>query len=396
MCDTREVFLVSGARTPVGSFLGALKDVPATRLGAAAVKAAVERAGIEPARIDEAYLGCVLTAGVGQAPARQAVLFGGLDRRTPCVTVGKVCGSGLQAVILGARAIALGDADVVVAGGMESMSNAPFALPKAREGLRMGKAELLDLMIADGLWDVYSQVHMGSCAELCAKEYGFTREMQDDFAVESYRKANEAIRSGAFAREIVQVEVPQKKGDPLRVAVDEEPGRADPAKMRTLKPAFDPKAGTITAGNASSISDGGAALVLASGDAVKRSNLKPVARVVSWGGAAQAPEWFTTAPVPAMKAALQKAAWKAADVDLWEINEAFSVVTMAALRDLALDPARVNVRGGAVAMGHPIGASGARILVTLLHAMQDRKASKGCASLCLGGGEALALAVEAA
>jgi acetyl-CoA C-acetyltransferase len=390
----REVFIISAARTAVGSFLGVFKDVPAPRLGAAAIKAALSRAGVAPDGVDEAYVGCVLTGGAGQAPARQAVLYAGIDKHTPCTTVGKVCGSGLQAVILGAKAIALSDADLVVAGGMESMSQAPYALPKARTGYRMGKDVLVDLMIHDGLWDPYGDKHMGLCAELCAQKYGFTRELQDDFAIESYRRANEAIKTGAFAREIVPYEIPQKKGAAIQVATDEEPGRGDPDKMRTLRPAFDPKNGTVTAGNASSINDGAAALVLASADAVKKHGLKPIARIVSYGGAAQEPEWFTTAPIPAMQKALARSNWKPADVDMWEINEAFSVVTMAAIKDLGLDHAKVNPRGGAASLGHPIGASGARILVTLLHLLEDKKLKKGCAALCIGGGEALALTVS--
>jgi len=391
----REVFIVSAARTAVGSFLGMYKDVPATRLGAVAIKAAVERAKVDPSVVEEAYLGCVLSSGLGQAPVRQAAIYGGLAKHATCVTVGKVCGSGLQAVVLGAKSIALGDAEIVLAGGMENMTLAPYALPKARQGYRMGKDKdsLLDLMIHDGLWDAYGDKHMGLCAELCAAKYGFTRELQDEFAITSYDRANEAIKSGAFVREIVAVEVPSKKG-PQLLATDEEPGRGDTAKMRTLKPAFDPKNGTITAGNASSINDGGAAFVLASADAVKKHGLAPVARVVSYGGAAQEPEWFTTAPIPAMQKALARSGWKTGDVDIWEINEAFSVVTMAAMKDLAIDHAKVNLRGGAASIGHPIGASGARILVTLLHLLQDQNRKKGCASLCIGGGEALALTVE--
>ena len=391
----REVFIVSAARTAVGSFLGMYKDVPATRLGAVAIKAAVERAKVDPSVVEEAYLGCVLSSGLGQAPARQAAIFGGLGQHATCTTVGKVCGSGTQAVILGAKAVALGDAEVVLAGGMENMTLAPYALPKARQGYRMGKDKdsLLDLMIHDGLWDPYGDKHMGLCAELCAAKYGFTRELQDDFAATSYDRANAAIKNGAFAREIVAVELPSKKG-PQLLATDEEPGRGDTAKMRTLKPAFDPKNGTITAGNASSINDGAAAVLLASADAVKKHGFAPLARVVSYGGAAQEPEWFTTAPIPAMQKALARSGWKASDVELWEINEAFSVVTMAAMKDLELDHGKVNIRGGAASIGHPIGASGARILVTLLHAMQDKNVKKGCTSLCIGGGEALALTVE--
>jgi acetyl-CoA C-acetyltransferase len=390
----REVYVVAAARTAVGSFLGALKDVPAVRLGATAIRGALRRAGLEAAKVDEVYMGCVLTGGLGQAPARQAWLFADEVKETPCTTIGKVCGSGLQAIILGAKAVALGDCEIVVAGGMESMSGAPFVLPKARQGYRMGQDIIVDMMIKDGLWDVYNDIHMGSCAELCAKEYGFTRELQDAFAIDSYRKANEAVNGGQFDREIVPVEIAQRKGDPIKVARDEEPGRGDPKKMPSLRPAFDPKSGTVTAGNASSINDGGAAVVLASPEAVKANGLKPIARVVSYGGAAHAPEWFTTAPVPAMRKSLERAGWKASDVDLWEINEAFSCVTMAGIRDLELDAAKVNLRGGAVAIGHPIGASGARIFVTLVHLLEDKKAHKGMTGICLGGGEALSVAVE--
>ncbi|NMC71324.1 MAG: thiolase family protein [Myxococcales bacterium] len=390
----REVFVVSAVRTAVGSFLGVFKDVPAVRLGAAAIQAAVQRSGVDPKAVEEVYMGCVLTAALGQAPARQASIYAGLSQSIPCTTIGKVCGSGLQAVVLGAKAVALGDCEVVVAGGMESMTQAPYALPKARQGYRMGKDVILDTMVHDGLWDAYGDKHMGMCAELCAQKYKFTREMQDDFAIESYRRSTAAIAAGEFAREIVPFEIAQKKGPAVQVATDEEPGRGNPDKMRTLKPAFDPKNGTITAGNASSINDGAAALVLASAEAIKKHGLKPIARIVSYGGAAQEPEWFTTAPIPAMQKALARANWKPADVDLWEINEAFAVVTMAAIHDLKLDPAKVNLRGGAVSIGHPIGASGARILVTLLHLMEDKKATRGCASLCIGGGEALALTVS--
>ncbi|MBN1770050.1 MAG: thiolase family protein [Deltaproteobacteria bacterium] len=390
----REVFIVSAVRTAVGSFLGIFKDVPAARLGATAIRAALERATLDPKLVDEVYMGCVLTGGMGQAPARQAALFGGIPDSVPCTTVGKVCGSGLQAVILGAKAIALGDCEIVVAGGMESMTQAPFSLPKARQGFRMGKDVVVDLMVNDGLWDVYTDKHMGLCAEQCAQKYKYTREMQDDFAIESYRRSTAAIAAGEFAREIVPFEVAQKKGPPLRMATDEEPGRGNPDKLRTLKPAFDPKNGTITAGNASSINDGAAALALASAEAVKKHGLTPIARIVSYEGAAQASDWFMTAPIPAMQKALRRANWKTTDVDLWEINEAFSVVTMAAMQELKLDPAKVNPRGGAVSLGHPIGASGARVLVTLLHLMEDRKVGRGCTSLCIGGGEALAMTVS--
>jgi acetyl-CoA C-acetyltransferase len=311
----------------------------------------------------------------------------------PCTTVNKVCGSGMQAIILGARAIMTDDASVVVSGGIESMSNAPYYVPKARGGLRMGHGEIVDGMIFDGLWDPYKNLHMGMAGELCAKEFGFTREAQDAFAAESYRRALAAQKEGKFDAEIVPVEVPQKKGDPMLVKLDEEPGRGDPAKMAKLRPAFT-KDGTITAANASKIDDGAAAVVLASEKAVKEQGLAPLARVVGWAGAAQAPEWFTTAPAIAIDRVLAKLRMTAADIDLFEINEAFAVVTMHAMMACKLDHAKVNVHGGAVSLGHPIGCSGTRIVATLVHALRDRKLKRGLATLCIGGGEALALVVE--
>lgn len=388
----QEVFIVGAARTPIGCFQGALASVTAPKLGATAIKAAMERAGVKPDQIDETLMGNVLSAGVGQAPARQAAIYAGISNKTPAITVSKVCGSGLQSVVLGAKSIMLGDSNVVVAGGMESMSNAPYILPKARGGFRMGHGEILDSMILDGLWDPYGNFHMGNAGETCAREYKFDRASQDAFAQESYRRARAAQEKGLFKAEIAGVKVGGRGGDQL-IDTDEEPGRANLDKMATLKPAF-AKDGTITAANASKINDGAAALVLASGEAVKQQGLKPIARVVSYGNHAQAPEWFTTAPVGAIKAALARAKLAAKDVDLYEINEAFAIVTMAAERDVEIPHDRVNVRGGAVALGHPIGASGARILTTLLYAMQDQKARRGLATLCIGGGEALALIVE--
>ncbi len=387
------VYLVAARRTPIGAYLGALADVPAPKLGSIAITAALEAAKVPASAVGQVYMGNVLQAGIGQAPARQASRFAGIPDSVPCVTVGKVCGSGLEAVILGAKAIALGDADVVVAGGMESMSNVPYYLPKARTGYRMGHGQLVDGMIHDGLWDPYKDFHMGNAGELCAKKYEFTREMQDDYAKESFRRALAAQKEGLFQDEIAAVPVPQRKGDPILVAEDEGPKKGDPAKMSALKPAF-VKDGTITAANASSINDGAAALVLASEAAVKQHGLTPVARLLGYGHAAQAPEWFTTAPGLAMKAASQRTGVALKDVDLFEVNEAFAVVAMAALRDAELDHAKVNVHGGAIALGHPIGASGARILVTLLHSMQKRNAKRGLATLCIGGGEANAVIVE--
>jgi acetyl-CoA C-acetyltransferase len=338
-------------------------------------------------------MGCVLTGGMGQAPARQAAHHAGLPRSVGAVTVNKVCGSGLKAVVLGAQAIAAGEHGAVVAGGMESMSGAPYLLPKVRDGLRMGHAQVIDSMICDGLWDPYGDQHMGSCGELCAREKNISRQEQDAFAAESYRRARAAMAAGKFAAEIVPVEVPQRKGPPLMIAEDEEPGRGDPEKFATLRPAF-AKDGTITAGNASSLNDGAAALLLAGADVAKERGWNPHARIVGAAVHAQEPEWFTTAPAGAIESLLARVGWRKDDVDLWEINEAFAVVSIANNRMLQLDPARVNVWGGAVALGHPIGASGARVLVTLLSALAERGGRRGVASLCLGGGEGIAVAVE--
>ena len=393
MSESSAVYIVGAARTPIGSYLGALSSLPAPKLGAIAIRAAVERAGLSPEDVHEVFMGNVLSAGIGQAPARQAAIFGGIPDRVPATTVSKVCGSGLQAVIFGTKTVMLGDARVVVTGGMESMSNVPYYLREARTGYRMGDGKLVDGMIFDGLWDPYNDFHMGTAGELCAKEHALTREAQDAFAAESYRRALAAIQSGAFAQEITPVPVPQRKGDPLLVSEDEEPGRGDPSKFAKLKPAF-AKDGTITAANASSINDGAAALVLASEQTVREKQLKPLARIVGYGGAAQAPEWFTTAPAAAIALTLGKLKLTVADIDLWEINEAFSCVPMACGKLAGLDPERVNVRGGAVALGHPIGASGARILTTLLYALRDRGARRGLATLCIGGGEAVAVVIE--
>lgn len=390
---TPAVYVVSAARTPIGSFLGSLSSIPAPELGAIAIRAALERARLEESAVSEVFFGNVLSAGVGQAPARQAARAAKLPDSVPCTTVNKVCGSGLQAVVLAARAIRLGDADVVVAGGMESMSRVPYYLDRARTGYRLGDGKIVDGLILDGLWDPYHNFHMGNAGELCAKEYQLTREAQDEYAAESYRRAQRAIAEGKFEREIVPVEVPQRRGDPQIVREDEEPSRGDPSAFAKLRPAF-AKDGTITAANASTLNDGAAAVVLASEEAVRRHKLEPMARLVGYGGAAQAPEWFTTAPVRAIRNTLQRLELKNSDIDLWEINEAFSCVAMACTRLAGLDPARVNVRGGAVALGHPIGASGARILVTLVHALEDEKLKRGLATLCIGGGEAVAAVVE--
>jgi acetyl-CoA C-acetyltransferase len=393
MASSSPVYVVSATRTPIGSYLGSLAALPAPRLGAVALAAAVERARVPLDAIDEVFLGNVLSAGIGQAPARQAAIHAGIPQRVPATTISKVCGSGLQAVVLGARTILAGDAEIVATGGMESMSNVPYYLREARSGYRMGDGKLIDGMIFDGLWDPYDDAHMGQAGELCARELSISREAQDAFARTSYERARAAQASGDFAAEIVAVSVPQKRGGPLEVQLDEEPARGDPNRFADLRPAFS-KDGTITAANASSISDGASALMLASERAVKVHGLEPLARLVGWGAAAQAPQWFTTAPAAAIEVTLKKLGLASGSIDLWEINEAFSCVTIACTRLAGLDPARVNVAGGAVALGHPIGASGARILTTLIHALGRTGARRGLATLCIGGGEAVAVVVE--
>ncbi|MDI1477447.1 thiolase family protein [Polyangium sp. y55x31] len=387
------VYIVGAARTPIGAFLGALSALPAPRLGAAAIEAALSRAKVPADRVGEVFMGNVLGAGVGQAPARQAAIYANIPKNVPATTVGKVCGSGMQAVILGAKSIALGDAEIVVAGGMESMSNVPYYLTQARNGYRMGDNKIVDGMIHDGLWDPYGNFHMGNAGELCAKKYEFSREAQDEFAKESFRRALAAQKEGLFDAEIVPVSVPQKKGDAVVVKLDEGPPAGKPDKIGTLKPAFQ-KDGTITAANASSINDGASALVLASEKAVKELGLEPLARIAGYGGAAQEPEWFTTAPAAAIENTLARTKLTKEQIDVWEINEAFAVVTLAVNKLVGIDNARVNVRGGAVALGHPIGATGARMLTTMIHAMKDRGDKRGLATLCIGGGEALAVVLE--
>ncbi len=390
----RDVVIVGAARTPIGSFLGSLSSLPAPKLGGIAIKAAVERAGIKPEDVQLVHMGEVLQAAVGQAPARQAALFAGLPNSVPCVTVNKVCGSGLEAVLGVARAIAAGEIEIGVAGGQESMSNAPHVVKGLRGGVKMGALETADTMITDGLWDPYNNQHMGNCAELCAKEKGISRTAQDEYAAESYKRSLAAQKAGAFKAEIVAVEVAGKKGA-VTVTEDEEPGKGAIEKLPSLRASFQ-KDGTVTAGNASSLNDGAAALVLMSGDEAKKRGLEVLAKLVAWGYHAQAPEWFTTAPAPAIQNALAKAKWDAKDVGLWEINEAFAVVSLANNQLLGIDPKKVNIHGGAVALGHPIGASGARLLVTLVHAMADKNVKTGGASLCIGGGEGIALLVERA
>jgi acetyl-CoA C-acetyltransferase len=389
----RDVVIVGAARTPVGSFLGGLSSLTAPQLGAAAIRAALERSGVLPGAVDEVWMGNVLQAGVGQAPARQAALFAGLPDTVPCNTLNKVCGSGLKAVVSAAQAIALGDAEVVVAGGMESMSNAPYLSHTMRTGARMGNVEFKDAMILDGLWDVYNQQHMGMCAEACAADFKISRTAQDEFALESTSRAIRTQKEGGFKAEIVAVSVPQKKGEPVLVSEDEGPKAARPEKIPTLKPVFK-KDGTVTAANASSINDGAAALVLMSAERAKAEGRTVLARFVGQATAARKPVEFTIAPTDAIKKLLAKTGHKTGDVDLWEINEAFAVVSLANNRLLELDPAKVNVRGGATSLGHPIGASGARLLTTLLYALKDFGKKRGVASLCIGGGEGIAVMVE--
>ena len=387
------VVIAAATRTPIGSFQGAFAALKASELGAVAIRGALERAALEPTEVDLVLMGNVLSAGMGQAPARQAAIFAGLPRSIPAVTLNKMCGSGLEAIVQAVRAVTTGDAAVVVAGGMESMTNAPYLLPAARGGLRLGNGEVIDSMVHDGLWDVYSDQHMGSCAELCAARYRFTREQQDAFAVASYRRAQDAIGSGTFAREITPVRVEGRRGAVTTVTDDEGPHNVDFDKLPALRPAFEAE-GTVTAANASTLNDGAAAVVVTSEAKARELDLPIVARIRGYSAHAQDPEWFTTAPVGAMEQLFEKLAWNPSEVDLFEINEAFSVVTMAAMKEFELPSDRVNIHGGAVALGHPIGASGARIVVTLLNALTSRNLSRGVAAICIGGGEALAMAIE--
>lgn len=388
-----EVAIVGVARTAIGAFGGALSSVSAPKLGAAAIKGALEKAEIAPDMVSEVIMGCVLTAGVGQAPARQAAIYAGLPNSVPCLTINKVCGSGLKAVMLASQAIRLGDAEVVVAGGMENMSMVPHFVRNSRNGQKLGHMELTDGLIKDGLWDVYNDFHMGNAAEICAREGNYSREAQDAFAAESYRRAVSAQNEGKFKTEIVPVEVPQRRGEPLIVDVDEEPARGRPDKMAKLRPAFD-REGTITAANASSLNDGAAALVLTSVAYAEQNNIRILGRLTAMTQHAQAPEWFTTAPAAAINKLLDKQSLTANEIDCYEVNEAFSVVSLAVNEKSSLPAEKVNQWGGAVALGHPIGASGARILVTLVSTMQDQSADRGIASLCIGGGEAVAVLVE--
>ncbi|HMS56533.1 MAG TPA: thiolase family protein [Fimbriimonadaceae bacterium] len=389
-----DAVILSGVRTPIGAFMGSLSGITAPRLGAIAIKESLVRAGVSPDQVDEVIMGCVLTGAMGQAPARQAAIYGGLPDSVPCLSINKVCGSGMKSVMLAAQSVRLGDSSVVVAGGMESMSNAPYALEKARTGYRMGNGTLIDTMIHDGLWDPYSNVPMGNCGDLCAKECNFTREQLDAFSQESVRRARAAQDGGLLAQEIVPVEVPQRKGDPLVVDKDEEPGRAMPDKIPSLRPAFD-KEGVTTAGNASSIDDGAAALVISSAERAKELGVKPLARIVGYATHAQQPQWFTTAPATAIEKLLANAGLTVSDIDLFEVNEAFAVVAMVVAQKVGISHDKLNVNGGAVAIGHPIGMTGARLVLTAMHELRRRGGRYAVATPCIGGGEATAVLIEA-
>lgn len=388
----KKAVIVSAKRTAVGSFNGALAAYSSAQLGSFAIKSILEDSKIDPTIIDEVIMGNVLMAGQGQAPGRQAALYAGLSEKTECLTINKMCGSGLKSVMLAQQAIALGDAEIVIAGGQESMTNAPYLLSNARNGYRLGNGELKDSIIIDGLWDVYNNIHMGSCAESCARDFSFTREELDNFAIESYIRANEAVNSGRFDDEIYPIKQTTKSGE-IIISKDEEPGKVKNDKIPSLKPVFE-KTGVVTAANASSINDGAAALLVMSEEKAKELNLTPLVEIVAHSSAAKAPIDFTTAPADAINKVLKKAGMKTSDIDLWEINEAFAVVSLAVNKILGLSNENVNVNGGAIALGHPIGASGARILVTLIHEMKKRNLKYGVAALCIGGGEASAAIVK--
>jgi acetyl-CoA C-acetyltransferase len=389
---SKTVYIVSAVRTPMGSFMGAFAGVSATELGATAIRGALQKVNVDPSIIDEVFMGNVLQAGVGQAPARQAALGAGLGKNVPCTTVNKVCASGMKAIMLGAQSILAGDNHVVIAGGMENMSQTPHYLD-GRNATKFGNITMLDGITKDGLLDVYNKVPMGNCAELCATKYEITREQQDEFAVTSYQRAAAAWQAGRFADEVVAVAVPQRKGEPIMVSEDEEYKNVFLDKIPSLRPAFD-KEGTITAANASTLNDGASALILASEEAVQKYGLQPIAKIVSYADAAQEPEWFTTAPSLAIPKALEKAGLTTADIDFWELNQAFSVVGLANIKILGLDPAKVDVNGGAVALGHPLGNSGSRVIVTLLNVLKQNGAKRGAAGICNGGGGASAMVVE--
>jgi acetyl-CoA C-acetyltransferase len=390
-----DVVIVSAARTPIGSFQGALSDFTAPKLGAIAIKAAVERAGIQPDDVDEVIMGCVLTGGMGQAPARQATIYAGLPNHVPCLTINKVCGSGMKAVMLAAQAIALGDSKVVVAGGMESMTNAPYVLDKARAGYRMGNGSIIDTIVHDGLWDPYNNCHMGQCGDSTAAELGYSREQLDTFAAESFARAKSAQAAGKMIEEITSVEIPQRKGDPIVFDTDEQPSRGgDPAKLATLRPAFN-KDGVTTAGNASSINDGAGALVLMSGDEAAIRGANVLGKIKGYATHAQEPTKFTTAPAVAIQKLLDSAGLTVADIDLFEINEAFAVVALGCADKLGIPLEKLNVNGGAVAIGHPIGMTGARLIMTALFELRRRGGKYAIATPCIGGGEATAVLIEA-
>ncbi|MCH2216029.1 MAG: acetyl-CoA C-acyltransferase [Flavobacteriales bacterium] len=389
----KEVYIVSAVRTPIGSFNGSLSSVSATQLGAAAIKGAMSKIKLDPKDVDEVLMGSVLQAGLGQAPSRQAAMFAGIGDQVPCTTVNKVCASGMKAISQGAQSIMLGDADVVVAGGMESMSNVPHYLPGSRLGTKLGNMTMLDGLVFDGLTDVYNQKHMGTCGDLCAEEYNITREDQDNFAIESYERSAKAWAAGKFTDEVVPVAIPQRKGDPIMVTEDEEYKNVKMEKIPNLRPVFS-KEGTVTAANASTLNDGAAAVILMSKEKAESLGVTPIAKIVSYADAAHAPEWFTTAPSKAIPKALDKAGLQNSDIDFWELNEAFSVVALANMKELELDPQKVDVHGGAVSLGHPLGCSGARIVVTLLNVLKQNGGKRGCAGICNGGGGASAMIVE--
>lgn len=391
--EIKEVYIVSAVRTPIGSFNGSLSTVPATRLGATAIKGALNKAGINASEVQEVFMGNVLQAGVGQAPARQASIYAGIDTSVPCTTVNKVCASGMKAIMLGAQSIMLGENDCVVVGGMENMSQVPFYLNGIRTGHKLGDFKSIDGMVKDGLWDVYNDYHMGNAAELCATDCNISREQQDEFAIESYRRSAAAWEAGKFNDEVVPVEVPQRRGEPKMVSVDEEFSNVILEKVPKLRGAFQ-KDGTVTAANASTINDGAAALILMGKEKMESLGLKPLAKILGYGDAALAPEYFTKAPSQAIPVALKRANLKISDIDFWEINEAFSVVSLANLELLGLDPVKVDVNGGAVALGHPLGTSGARIIVTLIHVLKQNKGLYGASGICNGGGGASAMVVE--
>ena len=395
MADTKDAVIVSAARTPTGKFQGALKGFSAPELGAIAIKEAVKRSGVDPAKIDEVIMGCVVQAGVGQAPARQAALKAGLPVEVSALTVNMVCGSGLRAVALASQSVRLGDADFVVAGGMESMSNIPYAMPGARDGYRMGNQQVIDLMIHDGLWCPFENWHMGNTGEVVAEKHQITRELQDEFAYNSHRKAHEAYQNGYFKDEIIPIEIPQKKGDPIVLDYDE-PVRADTTAetLGKLKPAFKKDGGTVTAGNVPGVNDGASALVVTSAERAKELGVEPLARVVSYAVSGIDPKYIMLAPVEGVRRAVAKAGWELKDVELFELNEAFSVQALGVVKELGINPELVNVNGGAVAIGHAIGNSGGRVLTTLLYEMKRRGAKRGVAGLCLGGGNSVAMAVE--